>query len=610
MAKSDKSKEELNLSQRLGALKNVPRLLKLIWDIQPSLVALSAIIRLVKAFSPLMSLTIGKWIIDEILRIVQHSSDHSISSHLWLLLGAELGIVVGNDILTRLLGYTESLLGDRFANDISVKLMKHAADLDMEHFEDPVFYDKLEIARQQTNNRVALMGQIFSQGQDFLSLCLLIGALMSFSPWFVVIALLTIIPAVMSESRFNTLQYKLTNYWAPGRRLMDYYRYIGASNDSAKEVKIFGLSSFLSTKFGEQAEQYFRDRRSLAGRRSLIGALFSMLGTIGYYAVYAMIIAAAVTTRISIGQMTFLSGSFLRVKSLIESLLFSFSSIADSALYLRDLFDFFEMQPRITSKPNALPVANPLRSGFVFENVSFRYNGSEKDVLHNLNLHFDAGRKYALVGENGAGKTTLIKLMARLYEPSEGRILLDGVDLRDYDVEDLRRNIGVIFQDFVRYQMSARDNIAVGMIDDRENLERITAAAHQSLANTVIDKLPNGYEQMIGRRFNDGAELSGGEWQKMALARAYMRSAQVIILDEPTAALDARAEHEVFRQFATLSRDAMAIFISHRFSTVCMADTIMVLEHGTVIEQGSHDELLAQSGRYAELFQLQAKGYR
>jgi ATP-binding cassette subfamily B protein len=338
--------------------------------------------------------------------------------------------------------------------------------------------------------------------------------------------------------------------------------------------------------------------------------VFTAIGTVGYYLAYAYIAWRTLAGAFSIGDLTFLAGSFRRLRTLLEGLLSGFSTTASQALYLDDLFSFFDVEPEIRSPENPLPFPHPIKEGFVFEDVGFRYPGAERWAGRNLSFTLQAREVLALVGENGAGKTPLVKLLARLYDPDEGRILLDGHDLRDYDLDDLRGSMSVIFQDFVRYNFTASENIAVGRIEARDDRARIAAAAGRSLANDVIAKLPGGYEQMVGKRFRKGVELSGGEWQKIAIARAYMRDAEVLILDEPTAALDARSEFEVFQRFKELSEGKTAVIISHRFSSVRMADRILVLADGKVEAEGTHDELVAQSGRYAELFELQAAGYR
>ncbi|RYF80796.1 MAG: ABC transporter ATP-binding protein, partial [Chitinophagaceae bacterium] len=387
-------------------------------------------------------------------------------------------------------------------------------------------------------------------------------------------------------------------------------RFVGASDETAKEVKVFDLSGFFIDRFRTLSNKFYEANKSLAKQRASWGTFFSFLGTAGYYGAYVYIIRQAVTGDLSIGDVTFLAGSFRQLRGLLEGILSRFTSVSQGAIYLKDFFDFFEIKPRIQLNDKARPFPKPIREGFVFENVGFRYVNSDRWANRHLNFTLKAGEKLALVGENGAGKTTLVKLLSRLYDPTEGRILLDGYDLKEYDLADLRKNIGVIFQDFLRYQMLASQNIAVGDVTEQQNMPLIVSSAEQSLANMVIEKLPAKYDQQLGRRFNNGVDLSGGEWQKIALARAYMKDAQLLILDEPTAALDARAEYDVFQRFADLTKGKTAVLISHRFSTVRMADRILVLDKGELEEIGSHEELLHKNGRYAELFLLQARGYQ
>jgi ATP-binding cassette subfamily B protein len=446
--------------------------------------------------------------------------------------------------------------------------------------------------------------------QDTLSLVSLSAGLIVFSPWLMVLLAAAVIPAFLGETHYSKLAYSVLFRRTPQRRQLDYLRMLGASAQSAKEVKIFGLGGFLTERYRTTAELIDHENRALAIRRAIAGFGLNLVATGGYYGAYAVVLVQVIGGAISLGTFTFLTGAFNRSRSYMEKILGSFTDITEQAMYLKDLFDFFEMQPSIRSSPYALPAPRTVQEGFEFQGVSFAYPGSERLVLRDIDFRLHAGEKVALVGANGAGKTTLAKLLARLYDPAAGRILLDGVDLREYDVEDLRRQIGVIFQDYMRYDAMARENIAFGRVDAMGDADRVEAAARMSLAEEVIANLSGGYDQMLGRRFEGGVDLSGGEWQKFALARAYMRDAQLLILDEPTATLDARAEFEVFERFADLTRDRMAVLISHRFSTVRMADRILVLEGGTIREDGTHNQLVAGGGTYAELFHMQAAGYR
>lgn len=602
-------KPPLSVKERFTALKNIPAFLQLIWETNRAMALGSILVRVVRAAIPLAMLQVARLIIDEVIFLADHTGQYS-HSHLFTLVLIEFGLAIFSDILNRGAALLDSLLGDLLANSTSVKLMEHAATLDLDQFEDANFYDKLERARRQTLSRTVLMSQVLGQMQDAITMVFLAVGLLTFNPWLIVLLIIAVIPAFLGESHFNERSYSLVHGWTPERRELDYLRLTGASDETAKEIKIFGLSGFLIGRFRELSDQFYNDNRKLAIRRAGWGSLFAALGSAGYYGAYLFIIVRTVNGHISIGDLTFYAGSFARMRGLLESILNRFSSIAEGALYLKDFFDFFAIKPNILPKPNARAFPNPIREGFQFDNVGFKYGNSDKWAIRNLHFTLEAGEKLALVGENGAGKTTLVKLLARLYDPTEGRILLDGFDLKEYNPVDLRRNIGVIFQDFVKFQMTAAHNIAVGRIEEKDNQPRIQTSAAQSLADTVISKLPEGYNQMIGRRFAKGVDLSGGEWQKIALGRAYMRDAQLLILDEPTAALDARAEHEVFQRFAELTQGKTAVLISHRFSTVRMADRILVIERGQLLEIGSHQELLALNGRYAELFNLQAKGYQ
>ena len=604
---------QLNLRQRFSAMRNIPPFLREIWGTSKPLTAAAIGLRLVRAFLPVATLYIGKLIIDEAVRLIGLGVAHELQAawqsgildHLLLLLGLEFALAIGSDLLGRLTSYADSVLSEQFTNATSIRLMEHAATLDLEDFEDSELQDKLDRARRQTMGRMNLMGQLFGQAQDAITVVSFAAGLLAYAPWLIALLAIALVPAFVGESHFNALNYSLNFQWTPERRQLEYLRQMGASVETAKEVKIFNLNRFFIERFRTLSRKFFEANRRLAGKRAFWGTLLAALGTLGYYVAYGYIAWRTVRGDFSIGDLTFLAGSFRRLRQLLESLLTGFSQVASQALYLDDLYSFFEIVPEIASKPDALPVPDPIRRGFVFDNVGFRYEGAERWALRGLSFELHAGEVLALVGENGAGKTTLVKLLARLYDPDEGRILLDGRDLRDYDLDDLRANIGVIFQDFVRYHLTAAENIGVGQIDAMDDRARIERAARKGMADDVVASLPKGYEQVIGRRFKDGVDLSGGQWQKIAIARAYMRDAQVMILDEPTAALDARSEFEVFERFKELSDGKTAVLISHRFSSVRMADRILVLADGKVEASGTHAQLMASCPEYQEIARSQ-----
>ena len=595
-------------TQRFQALQNVPPLLKLVWQTSPGLCLATLTLRLVAAFVPLAMLWIPKLIIDLVVRAIRHQTiDNTL---IWKLLATELALAVLSDALSRFISLVDSLLGDKFTNHVSVRLMEHANSLDLVSFEDPVFYDKLERARRQTTARLGMLATLAGMTQQFITLLTMISAVVFYAPWLLVLLIASTIPVFLGETHFALLNYSILFRYTPERRELDYLRYLGASNASAKEVKIFGLGGYLIRRAQLLFDRFYEENRALATRRALHGLFLGLIPTAAYYGAYAYIVTRALAATISVGDLTLMVGAFSRARNIMESLFSNLANVSEQALFIKDLFDFFESKPAITSPADALPAPRPIRQGFHFQDVSFAYPGSDRKVLSGVSFRFEPAERIALVGENGAGKTTLVKLLARLYDPTEGRILLDGIDLREYSVEDLRHEIGVIFQDYMRYDMLASENIGVGRIENVEEEQRIIRSAEKSLAAGVVESLPQKYQQMLGRRFEGGTDLSTGQWQKVALARAYMRDAQILILDEPTASLDARAEFEVYQRFVDLTAGKMAILISHRFSTVRMADRIFVLADGQIVEQGNHQQLVALGGRYAELFEMQAAGYR
>jgi len=600
-------KAENALRQQVSALRNLPPFFRLIWRTHRGMTIANALLRILKSAIPLGLLYLGKQIIDEVIRL--SNAEEKDMDFLWWLVGLELALALLSEVINRSITLLDSLLGDLFSNQTSEDLIRHAARLDLYQFENPEFYDKLERARRQTSGRTVLMSQVLNQLQDIITVFFLAGGLVAFNPWLLVILIVAVIPSFLGETHFNQRTYSLTRSWTPERRELDYLRFIGASDRTAKEVKIFNLDNFLARRYRELADRYFLANRRIAIRRAGWGSILSSLGTLSYYGAYVFILLQTVSGTITVGTLTFLAGSFERMRNNLQGIMNRFSRITEGALYLQDLFDFFALEPRIQANPQGKSFPRPLRKGIYFDRVGFKYPNSERWALRNLSFHLRAGEKLALVGENGAGKTTLVKLLARLYEPTEGRIFIDGADIREFDIKDLRDNIGIIFQDYIRFQMQADENIAIGNIDSVEEAPLIEEAAQKSLADTVVENLPLKYQQVLGKRFENGVDLSGGQWQKIALARAYMRQAQLLILDEPTSALDARAEHEVFQRFSDLISGKTAVLISHRFSTVRMADRILFLENGAKLEHGSHDELIAMGGKYAELFHLQAQGY-
>ncbi len=595
--------------ERFGALRNVPVVLRIVWDSGGTVVTLGVLFRLVASLLPLAIAWVGgKLIIDTVYRVV--TTHQPVPTRLWYLVALEFALAVLAGTVGRVGDYLDSLLAENYMRHVSIQVMKHAAGLDLLAYEDPVFYDRLERARVQATDRLGMIQSIGRLIQQVVTAVAFSVSIVLFSPWLMLVLVAGVIPAFLGESHFAFLGYAKNFRQTPIRRQLDYLRVLGGSKEAAKELKLFGLKDFLTARFTHLSDQIYDEDVSLARRKLVAGSALSLIGTAGYYGAYLYVIYRTVAGALTLGSLTFLTAAIQQAGSNIQQIFSTVSSIADQALFLTDLVAFLEMQPTIRSKPDALPIPRPIRRGFEFRNVSFRYPGGSRNVLHEFNFHLHPGERVALIGENGQGKTTIVKLLTRLYDPTEGQILLDGVDLREYDLESLYKEIGVIFQDFMRYEMTARENIAVGKIEEIDNLPLLRTSAHKSMADEVIGRLGKGYDQMLGRRFEGGVDLSGGEWQKVALARAYLREAQVLVLDEPTAALDARSEFEVFQRFAELTTDKMALFISHRFSTVRMADRIVVLENGSIAEEGKHEELTHLGGRYAEMFELQAASYR
>lgn len=614
-SRSSPPKSDPSWRDRIAALHYIPPFLRMVYETHRGQAVGIIGLRLIRALIPLALLWVGKLIIEAVESY--YSGNAAVA---WGYLGAlvllEFGIAVADDALARASALLESLLGDQFSNRLSVRIMQHSAGLDLAQFENPETNDQLRRARSQTVGRIGLLGQLLAVTQDVITLVSLAAALVLYVPWLLVLLALAVLPVFLGETHFAALGYSLLFHRTSQSRKLDYLKFIAASAGPAKEIKLFRLAPFLTRRYVELANAFYAANKRLAERRAIVSSLLASVGSLGYYGAYGVVIYLTVTGYrtpagvFTIGILAFLAASFRQSRDLIQRILLTLSQAYEQSLYLGDLFAFLNLQPQVVSKPAAPAVPRPVREGFVFDRVGFRYPGSDAWAVRDLSFTIPKGQAVALVGENGAGKTTVVKLLARLYDPDEGRILLDGVDLREYDLDNLWANVGVIFQDFTCYQFLLRENIAVGQIEELANEPRILEAARRGMADRVAARLERGYDHQLGQQFEGGVELSGGEWQKVALARAYMREAQVLILDEPTAALDARAEYEVFRRFTELVRGKIGVVISHRFSTVRMANRILVLQSGRLVELGAHNELLARAGPYAQLFNLQAAGYR
>ncbi len=585
----------------------MPPVLRILWESGRGVVSWGLGLRLIVAVLPFGITKVAALIIGEIAGVLRGTA---LPSNFWTLVGTEVVLNVFLGLITRAIDYSDSLLANRYTQHVSVRVMEQAARLDLTTYEDPLFYDRLERARVQATDRLAMIQQMGRLIQQVITTLVFSAALAWASPWLVLLLAAGVLPSFLGETHYAFLGYAKNFRQTPAKRQMDYLRQVAGSREGAKEVKLFGLNKFFTERFQALAHQIYVEDVTLSRSKLIVGGLLGVIGTLGYYGAYVYVILRTLGGAYGIGQFTFLTASIQQASSNLQQVFSTASGIADQALFLTDLIAFFDMQPTVQSNPDGLKTPTPIERGFEFRNVSFAYPGTDRPVLRNFNLTLSPGERIALIGENGEGKTTVVKLITRLYDPTEGQILLDGVDLREYSLEDLHRHIGVIFQDFMRFEMTARENIAVGRIDQPHQQSDIELAAHKSLADTVVSKLAGGYDQMLGRRFEGGVELSGGEWQKIALARAYLRDAQLLILDEPTAALDARSELEVFERFAELTEGKMALLISHRFSTVRMADRIVVLSGGRLIEEGNHQELMARNGLYAGMFEMQAASYR
>ncbi len=591
---------------------NVRRAFGLVWDAHRLSTALMGLWTVVGGLIPVGQAYVAKLIVDGVVGSLQAglSAGDGLRTVVPFLL-AEFVLVVLQAAVAQARSLTEHILHARLNLAINTRIIRKSLSLDLAHFENAEYYDKLQNARREADWRgLQIMNNGFYLVQNVLTLGSYAVVLLSFNPWLALLLFVATIPAFIAQSNYAELNFRVISWRAPEARKLSYLEYLLTDYDAVKEVKLFALGEPLLGRYADLFWSFLREDQAIAQRRSLASLGWGLLATLTYYAAYAWIVLQTLASAITLGDMTLYLMIFRNSQNTFESIFWGLSDLYENGLFMSNLFSFLELTPQMQApaSPRA-PTAEAVR-GIEFEDVSFRYAGHTDWALQEVNLHIGPGDKVALVGPNGAGKTTLIKLLGRMYDPTEGRILFDGVDLREYDPAALRRRIGVIFQDFVRYHLAAAENIGFGQIEALDDRSRIEASAVKSGAHPLIAALPDGYETVLGRWFARGRDLSGGEWQKIALARAFMRACDILVLDEPTAALDAENEYQVFQQFRRLAEDKMAILISHRFSTVRMADRIYVLDEGQVREHGSHADLLALDGIYARLFTLQAQSYR
>jgi ATP-binding cassette subfamily B protein len=603
------------LAQQLGKIRtsfmHTPQALKLVWQANPLATAGLGFLTLAGALLPASQAWVGKLIVDGVVASIQSGQDAEQIKSVFYYLVLELILFLLSAAINHSRRLIQQLIQLQLANRIRAEIIAKALTLDMAFFEHPDFYDRLQNARREGAYKpVELINDTFQIVQNVITMISFAALMLRFSPWLVVILLASSIPAFIAETRFSEQGFRLLTRRAPETRQINYLARLLTEDSAAKEIKLFNLGDKLLERYTRLFAKFFQEDKSLAVRRAAVGFSLGLIATMGFYGSYAWIVWRTVQGTISLGDMTLYLTIFRQGQSTFQSILAAVGNIYENNLFMANYFEFLEIKPRMQAALPAKKLPALLARGIEFRGVGFRYPESEEWVLRDIDLTIRPGEKIALVGHNGAGKTTLIKLLSRLYDPAEGVILFDGIDVREIDPLELRQKIGVIFQDFVRYHLPARENIGFGQIEAAESMEKIIASARKSGAHAMIENLPEGYQTMLGRWFHGGHELSLGQWQRIALARAFMRDAEVLVLDEPTASLDAQTEYEIFRHFQELTEGKMAILISHRFSTVRMADRIVVIEKGRISEMGSHPELLDRAGTYARLFSMQAEGYK
>ncbi len=601
----------LKVTQLRASLVGVPRVLKLVWQTHRGFTLALGVITLLQSATPAAQVWLAGQLLQAVVDGVARGGDAVAIRRIVILAAVQFALLTANSLLKTLQNVTQQLLQDRTANRVQLLIMEHANGLDLRFFEDATFYDQLQQAQREAAFRpVGMVSGVFGLVRTLLTFLSMIALLLRLGPILAIVALLAPIPAFIASTRYGWQGYQQMRHQSPERRLMAYLTSLLTTDTYNKEIKLFTLGDFFVARYRTLAKTCVAENQDLILRRHASDALWSPLLLLSSGGTYLYVALLAVRGTINIAGLTVYTGAASQVQSNFQGLLSGLSSMYENTLYLNTLFDLLAFTPVIRAPENPVPVSRHFTKGIEFRNVSYTYPGREEPALDGVSFTIVPGETVALVGRNGAGKTTIVKLLTRLYDPDSGQILIDGVDIREYDPAALRHEIGVIFQDYVTYFLSARENIGVGRLEAADDLARIAAAAAQSGADGVVTRLPQGYDTTLGKWFDQGHQLSGGEWQKIALARAFMRDAQILILDEPTASLDAQAEYEIFARIQELTAGKTAFFISHRFSTVRLADRIMVLEGGQIIENGSHDALLLQNGRYAELFNLQALAYR
>jgi ATP-binding cassette subfamily B protein len=591
--------------------QSVVRVMGLVWATSPQLTGSLAGATLIQSVTPAAQVWLAGRLIDEVVAGVQAGGDEVHVQAIVMLAVIQLVLLLGSSLMQTLGNISQQLLQERLSIHVQLEIMRHAATLDLADFENAAYYDQLQQAQRESARRpVEMVSGVFGLGRSIVTFATMVVLLLGLSPWVAAAALIAPIPAFISGSRYGWWGFQMMRRQSPVRRLMSYLTTLMTTDEYAKEVKLFTAGDYFIDRYDQTATGYYEETRQLLVRRYLAGFGWGSLTTLASSGTFLYVALLAVRGQVTLGALTVFTQAAAQVQGAFQGILGGVQGIYENGLYLSTLYELLERQPRIQAPEHPAPIRHPFQEGIEFRNVSYRYPGRNEPALDNVSFTIDPGQTVALVGRNGAGKSTIVKLLGRLYDPDEGQILIDGRDIREYDPVELRHEFGVMFQDYAAYQLSAGENIGVGNVDRAFDDAAIANAAERAGADDVIGKLPEGFETTLGKQFEGGHQLSGGEWQKIALARGFMRDAQVLILDEPTAALDAQAEHDLFARIKTLTRGKMALYISHRFSTVRMADRILFLEHGRLVEQGTHDELMLLGGRYADLFDLQAASYR